>query len=75
MLNILRMNGLFDGLDYEDPNKHLKEVCLTYNIPGKSQEGIRLSLFPLFLKGKQLPGNESYHKYPSLHGQRSQTYS
>lgn len=55
MLHLLGMKGLFGGLRLADPNKHLKDfagVSLAYNLPGTSQERIKVRLFPFSLTGE-----------------------
>lgn len=55
MLYLTSMKGLFRDPPLDDPNKHLIDfacVCLSYNLPGISQEAIIQRLFSFSLTSK-----------------------
>ena len=57
MIQLLNSRGLFTGLPSEDPNQHIWNftgICAAYQLPGVSQEAIRLRLFPFSLTGEAL---------------------
>ncbi|XP_075112262.1 uncharacterized protein LOC142182164 [Nicotiana tabacum] len=55
MVQLIQSIGLFVGLPYEDPQRHIQnflEITDTYNYPNVSKDYVRLTLFPFSLIGE-----------------------
>ncbi|KAK4707117.1 hypothetical protein R3W88_033331 [Solanum pinnatisectum] len=53
-LHLLRMKGLYGGLNHKDPHEHVRnfiDVCSPLSLKNLSQESMWLRLFPLSLTG------------------------
>lgn len=57
MIKLLNLKGLFAGLPIDDKNIHIVNfcgICTSYNLPGVSQDTLRLKLLLFTLTGEAI---------------------